>query len=41
VVVVVCRNCGKVLEIRFISQSGKILEGPEGAPEEARLETIY
>jgi hypothetical protein len=41
VVVVVCRNCGKVLEKRFNSQSGKIPEGPEGAPEEAKLETIY
>ena len=38
---VVCRDCGKALEIRFNSQSGEIPEGPEGAPEEARLETIY
>jgi hypothetical protein len=42
---VVCRDCGKVLEIRFNSRSGEIQETPPEAPPEGQrlieLETVY
>lgn len=40
-IVVVCRDCACVLEIRFNSKSGKTPGGLPQSPQEARLETIY
>ena len=41
IVVVVCRDCASVLEIRFDSKSGKTPGGLPQGPQEVRLETIY
>ena len=40
IILVVCRDCGTVLDIGFSSQSGEPPVAPE-TPPEARLETIY